>query len=115
MTAPLPPPALPPQVGSLLRSDATAAPKRGRDALARLSRLSTREIDVLGLLALGKTSKVIAYELSISAKTVEIHRARIMAKMGCGSLVELGRLWEAAVAALPTSLDATTLENDRLD
>ncbi|CAO3418149.1 Nitrogen regulation protein NR(I) [Azospirillum doebereinerae] len=69
----------------------------------------------MGLLAVGKTSKLIAYELSISAKTVEIHRARIMAKMGCGSLVELGRLWEAAIGALPASLDAIASEGDRLD
>jgi len=105
---------LPPQIGSLLRSDATATAKRGREALARLVRLSAREIDVLGLLALGKTSKLIAYELNISAKTVEIHRARIMVKMGCGSLVELGRLWEAAVGALPPSLAITAPEGDRL-
>lgn len=95
MTPPLP--SLPPLVGPSLCSDAATAAARAEGALTRLATLSAREVDVLALLARGQTSKLIAHDLGIAAKTVEIHRARIMAKMGCGSLVELGRLWEAAV------------------
>lgn len=69
---------------------------RGRDALRRLSTLSRRESEVLRLIVEGKQSKTIAWELGISIKTIEVHRARIMEKTGCNSIVALGRLWEAA-------------------
>ncbi|MFP5515807.1 MAG: response regulator transcription factor [Alphaproteobacteria bacterium] len=69
---------------------------RGRDAVRRLALLSRRESEVLELIVDGKQSKTIAWELGISIKTVEVHRARIMEKTGCRSIVGLGRLWEAA-------------------
>ncbi|PWC33663.1 LuxR C-terminal-related transcriptional regulator [Azospirillum sp. TSO35-2] len=69
---------------------------RGRDAVRRLALLSRRESEVLELIVEGKQSKTIAWELGISIKTVEVHRARIMEKTGCRSIVGLGRLWEAA-------------------
>ncbi|CAO3416592.1 response regulator transcription factor [Azospirillum doebereinerae] len=69
---------------------------RGRDAARRLTLLSRRESEVLRLIVEGKQSKTIAWELGISIKTVEVHRARIMEKTGCRSIVGLGRLWEAA-------------------
>ncbi|SMH56824.1 response regulator transcription factor [Azospirillum agricola] len=69
---------------------------RGRDASRRLGLLSRRESEVLRLIVEGKQSKTIAWELGISIKTVEVHRARIMEKTGCRSIVGLGRLWEAA-------------------
>ncbi|CAO3417851.1 hypothetical protein [Azospirillum endophyticum] len=37
--------------------------------------------------------------MKISPKTVEIHRSRIMKKLQCDSLFELGRIWEAAISA----------------
>lgn len=69
---------------------------RSRDAVRRLALLSRRESEVLELIVEGKQSKTIAWELGISIKTVEVHRARIMEKTGCRSIVGLGRLWEAA-------------------
>ncbi|MBF5093232.1 response regulator [Azospirillum sp. INR13] len=69
---------------------------RSRDAVRRLALLSRRESEVLELIVDGKQSKTIAWELGISIKTVEVHRARIMEKTGCRSIVGLGRLWEAA-------------------
>ena len=57
----------------------------------RLTRsvLSGREYEVLKLFAEGKTTKTIASELYVSAKTVETHRQHIMDKLGIHSLVEL--------------------------
>ena len=58
----------------------------------RLARLTPRERDVFHQLIVGHPNKVIAYHLGISARTVEIHRARVMEKMEVRSLPELVRL-----------------------
>ena len=60
--------------------------------VARLSALTPREHDVLRWLVAGKSNKVIAFELSISPRTVEIHRARVMEKMQADSLPTLVRM-----------------------
>jgi two-component system, LuxR family, response regulator FixJ len=74
-----------------------AAQDPGADAAARkLDLLSARERDVLGGLLAGLPNKSIAYDLGISPRTVEIHRARVMDKMGARSLSELIRLALAA-------------------
>ncbi len=65
-------------------------------AQARLAPLTAREREVFGLLAVGRPNKVIAHELAISPRTVEIHRARIMEKTRARSLSELVRLAIAA-------------------
>jgi two-component system, LuxR family, response regulator FixJ len=62
------------------------------EARSRLSELSERERQVLSLLVAGKPNKVIAHELVISPRTVEIHRARVMEKTRAHSLSELVRL-----------------------
>jgi two-component system response regulator FixJ len=68
----------------------------GVAAAGKLALLSPRERDVLyGLLA-GLPNKSIAFDLEISPRTVEIHRARVMDKMGARSLSELIRLGLAA-------------------
>lgn len=54
--------------------------------------LSPRELEVCVLLVLGKRDKMIAHELSISPRTVELYRARIFKKKGVGNAVELCRL-----------------------
>ena len=62
-----------------------------RDAQTRLALLTEREREVLDLIVAGKANKVIAYDLSISPRTVEIHRSRVMEKMGANNLADLVR------------------------
>ncbi len=66
------------------------------EAQARLVELSPRERDVLQGLVAGKINKVIAHELSISPRTVEVYRANLMAKTGARSVSELMRIALAA-------------------
>jgi two-component system response regulator FixJ len=58
----------------------------------RVARLSDRERDVLDRLVAGKANKVIAHELGISPRTVEVYRANVMTKMQADSLSELVRM-----------------------
>lgn len=62
------------------------------EAAQRLEQLTPREREVMELVVAGKANKVIAFELHISERTVELHRGRIMRKMGVRSLPELVRL-----------------------
>lgn len=62
------------------------------DAAQRLQTLSGREREVLEGLVAGQANKAIAFNLGISARTVEIYRANVMAKMKAASLSELVRL-----------------------
>lgn len=59
---------------------------------SRLTQLSTRERQVLDGLVAGQANKVIAYELGISPRTVEIYRANVMTKMQANSLSDLVRM-----------------------
>jgi two-component system response regulator FixJ len=72
------------------------------DITARLASLTPREREVLDLLVVGNPNKTIAYDLGASPRTVEVHRARVMEKMGARSLAELVRL-VIAVAPIDTS------------
>lgn len=58
----------------------------------RLSALSDRERQVMRAIVAGLPNKTIAYDLDISPRTVEVHRANIMSKMQAGSLPELVRM-----------------------
>jgi len=60
--------------------------------LDSLKTLSARERDVLEGLVAGKPNKIIAFDLGISPRTVEIYRANVMTKMNAGSLSELVRM-----------------------
>ena len=62
------------------------------DAAERVAALSPREREVLDLLIAGKPNKHIARDLGLSPRTVEVHRARMMARLGVGSLAEAVRL-----------------------
>jgi two-component system response regulator FixJ len=66
------------------------------EARARLDRLTDRETDVLKLLVVGDSNKVVAHKLGISSRTVEIHRARLMEKLEAAKLADLVRLALAA-------------------
>ena len=65
--------------------------KRGK-ASSLLARLTPRQRQVLELLVAGKPNKIVAAELGLSPKTVEVHRARVMAKLEVESFAELVRL-----------------------
>jgi two-component system response regulator DctR len=56
---------------------------------ARLSSLTEREHEVMLRVAAGKLNKVIADELHVSVRTVEVHRARVYAKLGVRSAAEV--------------------------
>ena len=62
----------------------------------RMERLTEREREILTLLAAGHQNRQIAAQLGISPRTVEVHKARIMEKLGCRSLADLIRLNLAA-------------------
>ena len=78
----------------LSRKEATD--DRKKDANMRLQSLTPRERDVLDGLAQGLPNKTIAYDLGISPRTVEIHRANLMIKLGVRSLSETLRIAFAA-------------------
>ncbi len=63
---------------------------------SRIEKLTNRERQVMDLVVTGKPNKVIAYELGVSQRTVEIHRARVMEKMEARSLADLVRMHMAA-------------------
>ena len=81
-------------VGQALSKDAGLRRQRGEaQALeARLGHLSAREREVFALVTAGKMNKQAAMELGITEKTIKVHRARVMQKLGAGSLAELVRL-----------------------
>lgn len=63
-----------------------------KDLEARYAQLTAREKEVLGLLVEGKASKLIAKDLGLSPRTVEVHRAHVMEKMGAHSVSDLIRM-----------------------
>jgi two-component system response regulator FixJ len=87
-------------VDVLLRSIEVALEKEQRtardrdiaDAVRRIGILSPREKEVLDGLMAGRPNKLIAYQLGISVRTVEVHRARMMERLGARQLAEVIRL-----------------------
>jgi len=67
-----------------------------QEAAERLARLTAREKEIVDMLVEGKINKVIGGALNISTRTVESHRARIMKKLGAGSLSDVFKLVYAA-------------------
>jgi two-component system response regulator FixJ len=61
-------------------------------AAALINTLSQRESEVLQALVAGHPNKVIAFDLGISVRTVEVHRARMMDRLGVRQLAEAVRL-----------------------
>jgi len=75
---------------------AGSAIERAKEAEIRLAALTPRERDVLYGLAKGHPNKTIAFDLGISARTVELHRANLMAKLEVHSLSDALRIAFAA-------------------
>lgn len=80
--------------GALANSAPGVAPATNAfaDAATRIAALSRREREVLDLLVAGRSNKVIAHELGLSERTVEVHRAHMMERLGVRSLAEAVRL-----------------------
>ena len=68
---------------------------RAEERVARLASLTEREHEVMQRVAAGKLNKVIADELRVSVRTVEVHRARVYAKLGVRSAAEVATLLAA--------------------
>lgn len=81
-------------VGGALSSSREADRQRllSVQAQAKVAALSPREREVLAALVEGKANKVIGFELGISPRTVEVHRANLMEKLGVRSLPEAVRI-----------------------
>lgn len=80
----------------------SASRRRMIQARRLLSKLSNRESEVLEGLASGKSNKAIARNLDISPRTVEIHRAKMMTKLGASHSADVIRLkLEARIASVP--------------
>ena len=71
------------------------------DSAQRIARLSPREREVLDALVAGASNKVIAFDLGLSVRTVEVHRARMMERLGTRQLAEAIRLAVLATLAPP--------------
>ena len=78
-------------IGQCLERESATRQQRQREgeSARRLAGLTEREREVMDLVLAGKLNKQIADVLNISIKTVEVHRARIMDKMGVRSVAEL--------------------------
>ena len=92
---------------SLLNAIETALARAGRpdraheagEATQRIAELTPRERQVLDALVAGHQNKVIAHDLGISVRTVEVHRARMMERLGVRQLAEAIRL--SVMAGMP--------------
>jgi two-component system response regulator DctR len=66
--------------------------RQSADLVSRLAELTEREQDVMRLVVEGLPNKLIASQLDISVRTVEVHRSRVFEKMDVKSAVELANL-----------------------
>ena len=80
---------LTPKVSEIVLKGFLKAKGPGRQTRGADSRPTPREFEIIRFLALGKANKEIAWELGISVRTVDAHRAKVMQKLGFHSLAEL--------------------------
>jgi two-component system response regulator DctR len=73
----------------------TALQAAHRQVDERIAQLTSRELEVMERVLAGQMNKVIAMDLGVTMRTVEVHRARIFDKMGVRSAVELAQLLAA--------------------
>jgi FixJ family two-component response regulator len=100
LSVPIRPEDLRAKIQEAIRLDMAFRRDRGRllEVRARFDRLAPREREVLELVVKGRTSKEISQHLNISRRTVEAHRASIMAKLNARSCVDLVRMSVAYIA-----------------
>ena len=80
---------------ALKQSSAVVSAQKAQDQRhARLQELTEREQEVMRLVVMGLPNKLVADQLDISVRTVEVHRARVFDKMGVKSAVELANLMQ---------------------
>jgi two-component system response regulator FixJ len=79
-------------IESALAADRSNPHFETQAATERIARLSPRERQVLDALVAGRSNKVIAHDLGLSVRTVEVHRARMMERLGVRQLAEAVRL-----------------------
>lgn len=82
-------------------------------ARTRCATLTSREQDILPLVAAGGSNKYIARQLGISHRTVELHRIRIMRKIGAHTLIELAAIAKAAGFSLNPPLNGDDIAPDQ--
>jgi FixJ family two-component response regulator len=82
------------RINGALQQDAEtrASLEKSAEIRQRFASLTPRETEVLEMLVDGRANKVIAQDLALSERTVEIHRANVMEKMGVRSIAHLVRL-----------------------
>ncbi len=95
-----------PAIARRLHNDGGRSPDAGGRLRARMTRLSSREVEVLQLIAEGRANKQVAAELGISVKTVEKHRQRLMAKLNIHDTAGLTR-YAIAAGIIESSVQVT--------
>ena len=90
-------------VGEALRIEASEREQKDQQhcATEKLATLTPRELEVLQHVVCGRLNKQIAGDLGIVEKTIKVHRARVMRKMGARSLAELVRIASRAGVSAP--------------
>jgi two-component system response regulator FixJ len=88
---------------ALAKGSRTDRDREAVHAAQRIATLSPREREVLDALLMGRPNKVIAYDLGISVRTVEVHRARMMERLGTKQIADAIRLAVMAKLAPPRS------------